>query len=190
MPVRGDGGSCRRRRSSGFRAERCQLRLEERLVDLSLVDRDAFLHADPDHLLPIDPQLFRQFLRREVIRHAGLLLPRARKNPPAPSAQTGWSRPSLVIPTGITRPVPTMHPSGTEYARMGTEGNLFEERRREGVRYLAAGSGPPVVLVHGLGGAAGNWLRVAPALARSHRVIVPDLPGHGGSVPLSSAHDL
>jgi len=73
---------------------------------------------------------------------------------------------------------------------MGTEGNLFEERRREGVRYLAAGSGPPVVLVHGLGGAAGNWLRVAPALARSHRVIVPDLPGHGGSVPLSSAPDL
>lgn len=73
---------------------------------------------------------------------------------------------------------------------MGTDGNLFEERRHEGVRYLAAGSGPPVVLVHGLGGAAGNWLRVAPGLARSHRVIVPDLPGHGGSVPLSSAPDL
>jgi pimeloyl-ACP methyl ester carboxylesterase len=73
---------------------------------------------------------------------------------------------------------------------MGTEGNLFEERRLAGVRYLAAGSGAPVVLVHGLGGAAGNWLRVAPALARVHRVIVPDLPGHGGSAPLSSARDL
>lgn len=73
---------------------------------------------------------------------------------------------------------------------MGTEGNLFEERRLGGVRYLVAGSGPPVVLVHGLGGAAGNWLRVAPALAGAHRVIVPDLPGHGGSEPLPSAHDL
>ena len=73
---------------------------------------------------------------------------------------------------------------------MGTEGNFFEERRLEGVRYLIAGSGPPVVLVHGLGGAAGNWLLVAPALARAHRVIVPNLPGHGGSAPLSSARDL
>jgi pimeloyl-ACP methyl ester carboxylesterase len=73
---------------------------------------------------------------------------------------------------------------------MGTEGNLFEERRLDGVRYLVAGAGPPVVLVHGLGGAAGNWLRVAPALARSQRVIVPDLPGHGGSARLSSARDL
>jgi pimeloyl-ACP methyl ester carboxylesterase len=73
---------------------------------------------------------------------------------------------------------------------MGTEGNLFEERRRGGVRYLVSGSGPPVVLVHGLGGAAGNWLLIAPALARSHRVIVPDLPGHGGSAALSSASDL
>jgi pimeloyl-ACP methyl ester carboxylesterase len=73
---------------------------------------------------------------------------------------------------------------------MGTEGNLFEQRRFEGVRYLAAGSGPTVVLVHGLGGAAGNWRLVAPALARSHRVIVPELPGHGGSAPLASARDL
>ena len=73
---------------------------------------------------------------------------------------------------------------------MGTEGNLFEERRFEGVHYLAAGSGPPIVLVHGLGGAAGNWRLVAPELARAHRVIVPELPGHGGSAPLSSARDL
>ena len=33
-------------------------------------------------------------------------------------------------------------------------------------------------------------LLVAPALARAHRVIVPNLPGHGGSAPLSSARDL
>ncbi|MEN3342390.1 MAG: hypothetical protein V7644_1794 [Actinomycetota bacterium] len=58
------------------------------------------------------------------------------------------------------------------------------------VRYLTAGSGPPLVLVHGLGGAAGNWQLVAPALAQRRRVIVPDLPGHGGSAPLLAAPSL
>jgi pimeloyl-ACP methyl ester carboxylesterase len=40
------------------------------------------------------------------------------------------------------------------------------------------------VLVHGLGGLASNWRLVAPALAAERRVLVPDLPGHGGSEPL------
>jgi pimeloyl-ACP methyl ester carboxylesterase len=38
--------------------------------------------------------------------------------------------------------------------------------------------------VHGFGGAASNWTLVAPALARRCRVLVPELPGHGGSSPL------
>jgi pimeloyl-ACP methyl ester carboxylesterase len=51
------------------------------------------------------------------------------------------------------------------------------------VRAYAGGDGPPVVLVHGLGGAAANWTLLAPLLARRHRVLVPELPGHGGSAP-------
>jgi pimeloyl-ACP methyl ester carboxylesterase len=43
------------------------------------------------------------------------------------------------------------------------------------------------VLVHGLGGAASNWRLIAPALALERRVIVPELPGHGGSSPLLGA---
>lgn len=58
------------------------------------------------------------------------------------------------------------------------------------IRYLKGGSGPPVVLVHGLGGMASNWRLVAPALAGGHRVIVPDLPGHGDSGPLESASSI
>jgi pimeloyl-ACP methyl ester carboxylesterase len=58
------------------------------------------------------------------------------------------------------------------------------------VRYLVGGAGPPLVLVHGLGGAASNWLRIAPALATERRVIVPELPGHGGSGPLPAAPTL
>src|ERR1700745_4017102 len=46
---------------------------------------------------------------------------------------------------------------------------------------LEAGEGPPVVLLHEPGSFAAQWLRVLPEIARGHRVIAPDLPGHGAS---------
>jgi pimeloyl-ACP methyl ester carboxylesterase len=46
---------------------------------------------------------------------------------------------------------------------------------------LEAGEGPPVVLLHEPGSFAAHWLQVLPEIARSHRVIAPDLPGHGAS---------
>lgn len=46
---------------------------------------------------------------------------------------------------------------------------------------LEGGSGPPVVLLHGPGEFAAKWLRVIPRLVTTHRVIAPDLPGHGES---------
>jgi pimeloyl-ACP methyl ester carboxylesterase len=51
------------------------------------------------------------------------------------------------------------------------------------VRYLTAGEGPPVVLLHGVGldAAAISWKHAIPELAGDHRVIAPDLPGHGES---------
>jgi 2-hydroxy-6-oxonona-2,4-dienedioate hydrolase len=45
------------------------------------------------------------------------------------------------------------------------------------IRYLTAGTGPPLVLIHGAGDNALDWKWVLPALARTHRVYVPDLPG-------------
>ena len=60
----------------------------------------------------------------------------------------------------------------------------FREIRGTRLRTFEAGSGPTVALVHGLGGAASNWTLMAPALARRCRVLVPELPGHGGSSPL------
>ena len=43
----------------------------------------------------------------------------------------------------------------------------------------AFGRGPTVVLVHGLGSSASHWLPVARDLARDHRVVLVELPGHG-----------
>jgi pimeloyl-ACP methyl ester carboxylesterase len=58
------------------------------------------------------------------------------------------------------------------------------------VRYFVGGAGPSLVLVHGLGGAASNWIELVPALVRSYRVLALDLPGHGGSSPLPAAQSL
>ena len=45
----------------------------------------------------------------------------------------------------------------------------------------AFGHGTPIVLVHGLGSSADDWLPTARRLARRHRVVLVDLPGHGES---------
>lgn len=52
-----------------------------------------------------------------------------------------------------------------------------------GVAYTVEGpaDAPPVVLVHPWAGSTRVWDAVAPALARDHRVIRIDLPGHGAS---------
>jgi pimeloyl-ACP methyl ester carboxylesterase len=49
------------------------------------------------------------------------------------------------------------------------------------ILYLDEGQGDAMLLVHGWAGNAWNWMSVFPALARGHRVIALDLPGHGKS---------
>ena len=50
------------------------------------------------------------------------------------------------------------------------------------VRYLEAGTGEPLLLVHGLGQSSSAWKRVLPGLSDRRRVIALDMPGFGGSV--------
>jgi pimeloyl-ACP methyl ester carboxylesterase len=86
----------------------------------------------------------------------------------------------------------------TEYAYLVTDGKHrldgFEERELEWrgtrLRYAVGGAGPSLVLVHGLGGTIENWRALAPPLAAGHRVLVPDLPGHGRSGLLPEARDV
>jgi magnesium chelatase accessory protein len=44
---------------------------------------------------------------------------------------------------------------------------------------IDAGEGPPLLLLHGAGGAGHSFRNLIPLLAATHRVIVPDLPGQG-----------
>ena len=47
-----------------------ELNLEQVLVDLSLIDRDALLDAELDDRIAVDAELVRELFRRQVIRHA------------------------------------------------------------------------------------------------------------------------
>ena len=47
--------------------------------------------------------------------------------------------------------------------------------------YRQAGSGPVVVLIHGVTSSSASWGRVAPYLSRRFTVLAPDLIGHGES---------
>jgi pimeloyl-ACP methyl ester carboxylesterase len=47
--------------------------------------------------------------------------------------------------------------------------------------FLHAGSGPPLILLHGLGGSSRWWVRTIPTLARHFRVYAPDFVGFGQS---------
>jgi haloacetate dehalogenase len=61
----------------------------------------------------------------------------------------------------------------------------FSETRHQvgeaDLRVATAGDGPALLLLHGFPETGFCWRRVAPRLAERHALVVPDLPGYGGS---------
>jgi len=49
------------------------------------------------------------------------------------------------------------------------------------VAFRSAGSGPVILLIHGMAGSSTTWQHVIPALAQRFTVVAPDLLGHGES---------
>src|SRR5690348_9469385 len=58
------------------------------------------------------------------------------------------------------------------------------------LHWIEAGTGPALVLLHGLGDSHQTWSKVVPVLARRRRVLVPDLCGHGLSARPDAAYTL
>ncbi|WP_016882357.1 MULTISPECIES: alpha/beta fold hydrolase [unclassified Rhodococcus (in: high G+C Gram-positive bacteria)] len=58
------------------------------------------------------------------------------------------------------------------------------------LRFVDVGEGPPVVLVHGLLGSHESWAPQISRLAKKHRVVAPDLFGHGQSDKPSGDYSL
>jgi pimeloyl-ACP methyl ester carboxylesterase len=51
------------------------------------------------------------------------------------------------------------------------------------ITYSSDGTGPVLLLIHGMAGTRESWREVIQPLARNHTVIAPDFPGHGDSAP-------
>ena len=51
------------------------------------------------------------------------------------------------------------------------------------MNFIEAGSGPVLLLIHGMAGTCANWESVIEPLAIDRTVIAPDFPGHGASAP-------
>jgi pimeloyl-ACP methyl ester carboxylesterase len=58
------------------------------------------------------------------------------------------------------------------------------------IGYVTAGSGPVVILVHGIASSSTTWGRVIPALAERTTVVAPDMLGHGGSTKTAGDYSL
>jgi pimeloyl-ACP methyl ester carboxylesterase len=56
--------------------------------------------------------------------------------------------------------------------------------------YRSAGSGPPMVLIHGMVNSSRHWEEVALRLSDRYRVIAPDLIGHGDSAAVRGDYSL
>jgi pimeloyl-ACP methyl ester carboxylesterase len=54
---------------------------------------------------------------------------------------------------------------------------------------LEGGEGPPIIFLHGPGEYGAKWIEVLSRLVATHRVIAPDLPGHGASLPMGELLD-
>lgn len=76
-------------------------------------------------------------------------------------------------------------PGGDSVAATAPARQTFETRALDlhghRVIYRVAGSGPPVVLIHGMVNSSRHWEAVAERLADDYMVIAPDLLGHGDS---------
>ncbi|WP_164868071.1 alpha/beta fold hydrolase [Rhodovarius crocodyli] len=55
------------------------------------------------------------------------------------------------------------------------------------IAWLESGEGPPLLLVHGIGGEAGAWTHQLGSLSAGRRVLAWDAPGYGGSAPLAGS---
>ncbi len=58
------------------------------------------------------------------------------------------------------------------------------------VGYYAAGSGPALVLLHGVASSSRTWRQVLPRLSERFTVVAPDLLGHGASAKLRGDYSL
>ncbi len=74
------------------------------------------------------------------------------------------------------------------------QGNYLQERNIDvygfNIHYVEIGSGPPLILLHGLWGGTNEWIPIIKPLAKKYRVIAMDFLGfHGSDKPEAKYHN-
>lgn len=164
-------------RSREWVAAMRELGMEHLYVEVEGGDHSRFINAAPD----VVAKLFAFF---EIVRknQRGPLGDRGGVR--ASGASDAGDRPSQAGPSG-SAPSQASQAAGAQTAP-DPEVERHEFTTSDGVRlhYARLGDeGTPVILIHGFGGQAQTWLDngIAHTLARNHRVVVPDMRGHGRS---------
>ncbi len=89
---------------------------------------------------------------------------------------------AALLAFAYARPVTVFEAWGALRLRSSGVRSAHVQAGRYRLRYLEAGSGPPLVLLHGLAShAAQDWGRLIAPLGRRFHVYAPDLPGFGES---------
>ncbi|MEM7586156.1 MAG: alpha/beta hydrolase [Acidobacteriota bacterium] len=108
--------------------------------------------------------------------------PSPAQEPAEPSAQQPAAQQSSAQQTGPLAMLAAF--SRAQLASQGFERQAAEIAGHEMV-WWQKGSGPPMVLIHGVNDQAGTWVQVAGGPTDRYRVLLPDLPGHGESAPFA-----
>jgi pimeloyl-ACP methyl ester carboxylesterase len=89
-------------------------------------------------------------------------------------------RPSAATGQATVVPLPGL---GATHSELVQEASITRWTKVHGhdVAYRQAGSGPLLVMIHGIAGSSGTWVPAMPLLAEHFTVIAPDLLGHGES---------
>src|ERR1700716_2929812 len=69
-------------------------------------------------------------------------------------------------------------------------GNKSIRIHRKQGGYYGEGSGPALILLHGVASSSRTWRQVIPRLAQRFTVVAPDLLGHGASAKLRGDYSL
>jgi pimeloyl-ACP methyl ester carboxylesterase len=89
---------------------------------------------------------------------------------------------AVLVGLAYARPVTVFETWAALRLRLSGVRSAYVQAGPHRLHYLEAGSGPPLVLVHGLASSATqDWGRLVPTLSRRFHVYAPDLPGFGAS---------
>jgi pimeloyl-ACP methyl ester carboxylesterase len=101
---------------------------------------------------------------------------------------TGCRTPETAEPRNADGGAAAMQGAAGEVLPAGITAHLADANGTR-LRYLEAGQGSPVILLHGYAETSHMWLPLMPMLAAHHRVIAPDLRGAGGSARPEAGYD-